>query len=262
MDSKQHHTELPLPWLEAGDAFPPVTQAGGLDSTIPGLLAAGGALDVATLKSAYSQGIFPWFSEGQPILWWSTDPRMVLQVADFKLQPSLRKTLQKFRTGFNGKVDCAVRFDTAFDQVIAACALSLRPGQDGTWIVPKMVHAYLNLHKAGYAHSVETWVNGALVGGLYCVNIGGVVFGESMFSRATDASKIALAALVCFCRANEVTMIDCQQNTPHLASLGAREMPRSDFVDQLGHNIDKPAPVWRFEPHLWNQLLPLLNTRK
>ncbi len=257
MDSKQRRTEHPLPWLQAGDAFPPVTQAGGADSTIPGLLAAGGALDVATLLSAYSQGIFPWFSEGQPILWWSTDPRMVLKVADFRLQPSFRKTLQKFRSGFNGKLNCEVRFDTAFDQVIAACAHSLRPGQSGTWIVPQMVDAYIALHQAGFAHSVETWVNGKLVGGLYCVNIGGSVFGESMFSSATDASKIAMAALVCFCRAKDMEMIDCQQNTPHLASLGAREMPRRDFVAHVRHQACKPAPGWQFEPQLWNQLLPI-----
>lgn len=255
MDSKMQSAQPPLPWLQAGDAFPPVTQAGGQHSTIPGLLAAGGALDIATLRSAYSQGIFPWFSEGQPILWWSTDPRMVLRVADFKLQPSLRKTLQKFRTGFNGTRDCEVRFDTAFDQVIAACAHSPRPGQDGTWIVPQMVQAYVALHQAGVAHSVETWVNGELVGGLYCVNIGAAVFGESMFSRATDASKVALAALVCFCRANGVEMIDCQQNTPHLASLGAREMPRNEFVAQVAHNTEKPALTWQFEPRHWNELL-------
>lgn len=259
MNSKQRPTEQPLPWLEAGDAFPPVTQAGGWDSTIPGLLAAGGALDVATLRSAYSQGIFPWFSEGQPILWWSTDPRMVLQVADFKLQPSFKKTLSKFCSGKyhnkNGSIDCEVRFDTAFEQVITACADSARTGQNGTWIVPQMVQAYINLHKAGYAHSVETWVNGQLVGGLYCVNIGGAVFGESMFSLASDASKIALAALVCFCRANGIAMIDCQQNTAHLASLGAREMPRSEFVAYVGHNRDTSAPLWRFEPQMWNLLL-------
>ncbi len=263
MNTEHRPVEHPLPWLEPGDTFPPVTQARGADSGLPGLLAAGGALDVSTLTSAYARGIFPWFSEGQPILWWSTDPRMVLKVADFKLQPSFKKTLQKFRSGFNGSIDCEVRFDTAFEQVITACASSNRAGQQGTWIVPQMVAAYIALHHAGFAHSVETWVNGELVGGLYCVNIGSAVFGESMFSKATDASKIALAALVCFCRANGVAMIDCQQKTSHLASLGAREMPRSEFVayvnhqlnHQLGHNTRKPVLNWRFEPQLWNELL-------
>jgi leucyl/phenylalanyl-tRNA---protein transferase len=245
----------PLPQLAAGEAFPPVDVQHELSEEMPGLVAVGGALDVATLKRAYSQGIFPWFSAGQPILWWSTDPRMVLNVADFKVQPSFKKTLKKFHSGFNGAIDCEVRFDTAFEQVINACAASRREGQRGTWIVPQMVDAYTELHKAGFAHSVETWVNGGLVGGLYCVNIGTAVFGESMFSHATDASKIALAALVCFCRANGVEMIDCQQNTAHLASLGAREMPRSGFVAQVQQRLGQASPVWQFTPQLWQQLL-------
>jgi leucyl/phenylalanyl-tRNA---protein transferase len=247
---------VPLPQLGAGEAFPDVNIQHELSANLPGLLAVGGALDVATLKSAYSQGIFPWFSEGQPILWWSTDPRMVLKVADFKLQPSFKKTLQKFRSGFKGRIDCEVRFDSAFEQVITACAASARMGQRGTWIVPQMVDAYIALHKAGFAHSVETWVNGQLVGGLYCVNMGGAVFGESMFSNATDASKIALAALVCFCRANGIAMIDCQQNTAHLASLGALEMPRSAFVAHVKQRLQSPAPTWQFEPRFWDYLLP------
>ncbi len=249
------HAPIPLPWLEVGDAFPPVAQAGTYEDCPAGLLAAGGALDVATLKAAYSHGVFPWFSAGQPILWWSTDPRMVLQVADFKLQPSFKKTLKKFQAGFNGSIDCEVRFDTAFEQVISACANTPRAGQGGTWIVRQMVDAYVALHKAGFAHSVETWVNGELVGGLYCVSVGQAVFGESMFSHATDSSKIALAALVCFCKAQGLTMIDCQQNTAHLASLGAKEMPRSAFVAQVAQNVLLPAPQWQFEPQMWEQLL-------
>jgi leucyl/phenylalanyl-tRNA---protein transferase len=219
------------------------------------LVAVGGALDVATLKRAYSQGIFPWFSEGQPILWWSTDPRMVLKVADFKVQPSFKKTLKKFVKGFNGAIDCEVRMDTAFEQVINTCAATKRYGQRGTWIVQQMVSAYITLHKAGFAHSVETWVNGKLVGGLYCVNIGSAVFGESMFSHAADGSKIALAALVCFCKANGIEMIDCQQNTAHLASLGAKEMPRSEFVNTVKARVNQLMPVWQFTPQLWQQLL-------
>jgi len=241
---------IPLPWLEPGDDFPPVTRAWGHDSEAPGLLAAGGALDVPTLCGAYAEGIFPWFSAGQPILWWSPDPRMVLKVSDFRLHRSLRKTLQKFRT----TPGCEVRIDTAFDQVIQACASSPREGQSGTWIVPAMVQAYRALHRAGFAHSVETWVDGRLVGGLYCVALGRAVFGESMFARATDASKIALAALVCFCRAHGIQQIDCQQNTRHLASLGAREMPRAVFLSAVRQARAEPAPAWRFEPLYWQHL--------
>ena len=255
MNTPQQKMPIPLPQLGAGDAFPDVNTQHELSDEMPGLIAVGGRLDVATLKRAYSHGIFPWFSEGQPILWWSTDPRMVLRVADFKVQPSFKKTLKKFQSGFHGALDCEVRFDTAFEQVINACSAYKREGQRGTWIVPQMVDAYIALHKAGFAHSVETWVNGELVGGLYCVNIGSAVFGESMFSNATDASKIALAALVCFCQANGVEMIDCQQNTTHLASLGAKDMPRDAFVAQVKARIDLPMPVWRFAPQLWQRLL-------
>ncbi len=245
----------PLPQLGAGEAFPPVDEPHELSIEMPGLVAVGGALDVATLKRAYSQGIFPWFSEGQPILWWSTDPRMVLKVADFKVKPSFKKTLKKFVKGFNGAIDCEVRMDTAFEQVINTCAATKRDGQRGTWIVQQMVSAYITLHKAGFAHSVETWVNGKLVGGLYCVNIGSAVFGESMFSHAADGSKIALAALVCFCKANGIEMIDCQQNTAHLASLGAKEMPRSEFVSTVKARVNQLMPVWQFTPQLWQELL-------
>ncbi len=242
---------FPLPWLQAGEDFPPVNQAWGADSDAPGLLAAGGALDVPTLRRSYSQGIFPWFSTGQPILWWSPDPRMVLQVAQFRLHRSLRKTLQKF----SRDPACEIRFDSGFEQVIRACAGSPREGQDGTWIVPPMVQAYGELHRAGQAHSVETWINGELVGGLYCVALGRAVFGESMFTRVPDASKIALAALVAFCRRAGIIMIDCQQNTSHLASLGAREMPRADFLRHVEAAQQQPGPRWRFEPLYWRELM-------
>jgi leucyl/phenylalanyl-tRNA--protein transferase len=214
------------------------------------LLAAGAALDVATLKQAYSQGIFPWFSEGQPTLWWSPDPRMVLNTRQFKLHRSLRKSLQHFLN----QPACEIRFDTAFVAVINACASKPRDGQPGTWILPEMIAAYCALHDAGHAHSVETWVDGELVGGLYCVNLGGMVFGESMFANVTNASKIALSALVAFCRAHEITMIDCQQNTGHLASLGAEENSRDAFTLHLAQTITQPAPTWQFDPVYWNQL--------
>lgn len=241
----------PLPWLEAGDPFPPVEQAWGASDPAPGLLAAGGALDVATLLRAYAQGIFPWYSKGQPVLWWSTDPRMVLRVRDFKLQPSLRKEI---RSGLrSGRLE--IRFDHDFEAVIRACSGSPRKGQDGTWILPEMVEAYWALHRAGHAHSVETWWDGELVGGLYCVAIGRMVFGESMFTRRSNASKIALAALVAACSAWGVEAIDCQQNTAHLASLGAREMPRGEFLQVVRHGAALPAPAWRHEPLYWSAWL-------
>lgn len=240
-----------LPWLEPGDAFPPIEQAWGPADPAPGLLAAGGMLDVPTLVAAYSQGIFPWYSAGQPILWWSTDPRMVLHSHTVRLHRSLRKTIHKLLL----QRRLEVRFDSAFDRVIQACAHIPRDGQSGTWIVPAMVQAYIQLHRAGRAHSVETWIDGDLVGGLYCVNLGAMVFGESMFSRQSDASKIALMALVAFCRANDIPLIDCQQDTPHLSSLGGQLMPRDIFSRHLQLATLQPAPVWYFEPVYWKYLL-------
>lgn len=241
----------PLPWLAAGESFPPLQSAWGQNDPAPGLLAAGGALDVDTLLQAYARGIFPWFSPGQPTLWWSPDPRMVLQTKNFKLHRSLRKSLIHFQNTSGWEI----RFDSAFEQVITACASKPRAGQPGTWIVPDMVQAYCALHRAGHAHSVETWVDGELAGGLYCVNLGRMVFGESMFAHRTDASKIALAALVVFCREHQITLIDCQQNTGHLASLGAAEISRAEFVRHLDQNTGKGAPLWRFDPVYWNQIL-------
>jgi leucyl/phenylalanyl-tRNA--protein transferase len=241
----------PLPWLEPGEDFPAVENAWGVNSDAAGLLAAGGSLDVASLVRAYSHGIFPWYSQGQPILWWSSDPRMVLEISRFKLHRSLKKTIQRFRADPN----CQIRFDTAFSTVIQNCAYSERDGQGGTWIVPEMLVAYQALHLAGHAHSVETWVNGELAGGLYCVNIGKAVFGESMFAHQTDASKVALAALVGFCRAHDVRFIDCQQNTAHLASLGANEMPRKLFASNVRAAISLEPPVWRFDALYWQHLL-------
>lgn len=240
-----------LPWLAPGEAFPPAAQAWGPGDPIPGLLAAGGALDVSTLRLAYAQGIFPWFSQDQPILWWSTDPRMVLRPENFRLQPSLRKSIrQGLRSG-----RLTIRIDTAFPAVIRACATLPRSGQAGTWIVPSMQDAYIALHAAGEAHSVETWWEDQLVGGLYCVNQGRMVFGESMFNHRTDASKIALAALVACARVWAIPAIDCQQNTRHLASLGAEEMPRTAFLELLKGACQWPAPRWEFDPLHWNELL-------
>lgn len=242
--------EPTLIWLEADDEFPPVSLAWGAHSPMPGLLAAGGTLDAAHLQAAYRQGVFPWFSPGQPPLWWSPDPRMVLQTADFRLHPSLRKTLRKFQR----MAGCEVRIDTCFRQVMEHCAQTPRNGQDGTWIVPSIIDAYCALHAQGLAHSVETWVSGQLVGGLYCVALGQAVYGESMFAHASDASKVALAALVGLCRHHGATQIDCQQATAHLASLGAREHRRADFLAEAAIQQQRPAMDWNFHPAYWDAL--------
>ncbi len=177
---------------------------------------------------------------------------MVLDVEQFQLHRSMRKTLRAFCKSET----CEIRIDSAFESVIQACANSPRSGQGGTWIVPDMVNAYVQLHRAGYAHSVETWVDGQLVGGLYCVALGRFVFGESMFARKPDVSKIALAALVCFCRRHHMGWIDCQQNTRHLASLGASEISRDSFVDLVIRACSQPAPDWDFDPLYWHEMLP------
>ena len=242
-----------ITWLhDDSDRLPDVSEALPSDSEAPGLLAAGGKLSPQRLHEAYSHGIFPWYGEGQPVLWWSPDPRMVLHTDEFKLARSLRKTITRFvRTP-----GCEVRIDSAFGRVIRACAQVPREGQDGTWIVSPMVRAYERWHALGTVHSVETWVDGELIGGLYGVNLGRMFFGESMFALRTDASKIALAALVCYCRSNGIDLIDCQQNTGHLASLGAREIPRAEFQRLLRQRVERPAPAdWTYHPALWQQLL-------
>ena len=243
--------EPTLTWLSPGQAFPPLEATWGRSHPIPGLLAAGGALDVQTLLHAYAQGIFPWYGSDQPILWWSPDPRMVLRVADFHLPHNLRKAI---RAGLRSN-RLELRMDTAFERVIQACALTPRRGQSGTWIVLDMVQAYTELHRAGHAHSVEVWWDGELAGGLYCVNLGRMVFGESMFTHRSNASKMALAGLVAWCRAWQVSAIDCQQNTAHLAAFGAAEIPREAFVQHLRTTTGAPTPSWHFEPVYWNHVL-------
>lgn len=240
----------PLPWLASGDAFPPASAAWGANTVAPGLLCAGADLSVRTIQNAYKSGIFPWFSADQPILWWSPEPRMVLEVDQFKLHPSLKKALKKF----SKRPGCQIRIDSAFADVIQACASSLRHGARGTWIVPDMITAYINLHHAGLAHSIETWIDGHLVGGLYCVAIGGAVFGESMFHRQPDASKIALAALVSLCRHHQISQIDCQQSTAHLQSMGAHEMARDEFISRVQKLSQRPAINWEFQPLYWREL--------
>ena len=198
-----------------------------------GLLAAGGDLSPQRLLRAYRRGIFPWYSAGEPILWWSPDPRMVLFTAEFRVRRSLAKRVRQRRY--------EIRLDTAFERVIRACA-GPRPGQDGTWITEAMIATYVELHRRGVAHSVEAWRDGELAGGLYGLALGRVFFGESMFAHASDASKIALARLVAHLGRLGVPLIDCQQQTEHLASFGARPVPRREFARLLTELIHSHAP--------------------
>lgn len=204
-----------------------------------GLLAFGGDLSPSRLLLAYRSGIFPWYSQGDPILWWSPDPRLVLFPEKLKISKSLRKILK------SGRFE--IRMDTAFGEVIYACGMMPREGQDGTWILPEMIEAYEELHHLGYAHSVETYMEGELVGGLYGVSLGGVFFGESMFSREPDASKSALAALVTFCLEQGIGLIDCQVTTDHLMRMGAEEIERNRFLDLLKLSLEKETLMgaWR-----------------
>jgi len=246
-------SRMPIPWLQPDTPLPPTATALGPRSEAPGLLAAGGGLSIARLRDAYAHGVFPWYSPGQPVLWWTLDPRMVLRTADFRITRSLRKTLRRFlRTP-----GCELRFDHDVARVMACCADTPREGQAGTWIVPEMQAAYAAWARTGDVHSVETWVDGELVGGLYGVNLGRMMFGESMFSHRTDASKIALAALVAFCRWHDMPAIDCQQATGHLASLGAAPVPRAAFEQQVHALVARaPAPVWAYDFRMWATLDP------
>ncbi|HWM84732.1 MAG TPA: leucyl/phenylalanyl-tRNA--protein transferase [Kofleriaceae bacterium] len=220
-------------------AFPPPQLA---DET--GLLAVGGDLSPRRLLLAYSLGIFPWYSEELPILWHSPDPRMVLEADRIALSRSLRKELRRGRY--------QVRLDTAFEEVIRACAEMPRPGQSGTWITEEMIEAYLEMHELGYAHSAEAWLGDRLVGGLYGVSLGAGFFGESMFARATDASKVAFASLVDQLRRWDIRLIDCQVHTEHMARFGAEEWPRDRFLRALAAALEQPTRRgrWRLEEDL------------
>lgn len=237
------HALPPLTWLEPGQDLPDPRRAWGHDSPAPGLLAAGTELTPERVAQAYGQGCFPWFSPGQPVLWWSPDPRMVLAPQDFRLHRSLRQTLRRWQQqpGFE------LVFDRDFSQVMTRCAGQKRPGQQGTWIVPAMVQAYSELHRLGLAHSAEVRLNGQLIAGLYFVSLGHMVFGESMFTDIRDGSKMALVLLVSVCRRHGVPLIDCQQNTRHLASLGAAEIDRERFLQTLQAHRHAPAIDWAAE---------------
>jgi leucyl/phenylalanyl-tRNA--protein transferase len=226
-----------IPWLGSGDPFPEVERALAEPN---GLLAAGADLSLPRLLEAYRSGIFPWFANDQPILWWSPDPRTVLFPAEMKVSRSLARTMRNTRF--------EVRADTAFDEVIEGCRRPRR-GESGTWISAEMAAAYGALHRAGFAHSVEAWLEGDLVGGLYGVALGRAFFGESMFTRVSNASKVALVALARQLEQWGFGVIDCQMNTAHLASFGAREIPRAEFTRRLRELVHyAPVPVpWRLE---------------
>lgn len=234
-----------IPWLHPHSPFPDVSKALTEADGAAGLLAAGADLSPERLLLAYRCGIFPWFSEGQPILWWSTDPRMVLRCDDFIVSHSLKKTLRKVARSMQEGGPIEVRFDSNFEAVMRACAEPRRDGA-GTWISEEIVHGYCGLHQLGYAHSSELWLDGQLVGGAYGVCIGRMFYGESMFARVTDASKIALAYLVAFLKLHGVVMIDCQQQTSHLASLGAAPISRAAFSEHLRVATAQPSITdWR-----------------
>lgn len=238
-----------IPWLRPGAPFPPVTRALRQPN---GLLCASIDVTASRLVDAYRAGIFPWYGPGEPVLWWSPDPRMVLFTEEFVVSRSLRKKLR----ALGASPGWQIKLDTSFERVMRACA-EPRPGQDGTWITEPIISAYGTLHRQGLAHSVEVWDGEALIGGLYGVSIGRMFYGESMFTRVTDASKIALATLVRVLLAEKVPVIDCQQNTSHLASLGGREIPRVQFLAHVAKAAREEPIDWK--PYTAIPLNPLLS---
>ena len=237
-----------ITWLGPHDSFPNPLLTPDPDPSVPGLIAVSERIYPDQLLQAYQLGIFPWYSDEQPVLWWSPDPRMVLKPGHFKCSESLRKNIRLFCQDTHSHL----LVDADFGAVIRACATSSRKDQDGTWITHEIMDAYTTIHEQGHAHSIALVEHGELVGGLYCVALGGMVFGESMFSRKPNASKIALAALSAWCIENAVAMIDCQQETNHLSSLGAAPISRAVFLGQLQislnqTNIDKP---WTFDKNI------------
>jgi leucyl/phenylalanyl-tRNA--protein transferase len=247
-----NNTPLQVPfWLDPLPATFPPSELALVEPD--GLLAVGGDLTPEWLLLAYSKGIFPWFNPGEPILWWTPNPRSVLFIDNLKIRRSLRQTInKKFRDG-----DFRVSLDEDFRGVVEACSKVPRPGQDGTWITGEMLSAYTDLHKGGHAHSVEVWENNNLVGGLYGVAIGKMFYGESMFAKVTDASKIALVALAMQLKQWGFTTIDCQIETPHLVSLGAENIARKKFEEIIStQSQQKLTPQkWQLDPH-WPALIP------
>lgn len=231
--------QISLPWLNAPSEFPSTAEV--MRAPYPeGLLAASHEIDAEWLMACYPKGIFPWYSEGEPVLWWSTAPRAVLYVDQFRVHRSLRKTLNRLAQCS----DHEIRMDFDFEQTIRACAQQVRRQQHGTWISEDIISAYTELHRRGFAHSIEHWCANQLIGGLYCVSFGSMVFGESMFAKQPDASKVAFACFVAWLKRQGVRMIDCQQATSHLMSLGAVTLERADFEQELGVALAGPALSW------------------
>ncbi len=220
-------------WLSDDLMFPPTQNA-----SKEGLIAVGGDLSVKRMLLAYRQGIFPWYNQNEPIMWWCPDPRFVLFPSEIKVSKSMRRILKK--------ADYDIRFNQAFEKVIINCSIAPRKGQRGTWLTDEMIDSYTRLHRLGYAHSVETWQDGKLVGGLYGISIGKVFYGESMFSRVSNASKVALIHLAQMLDKQQFSMIDCQAKTNHLASMGARFISRRHFLDVLDKNKTSAptGPIW------------------
>ena len=241
-------TEPPaIPWIHRHQALPPAAAAWGPEMPVPGLLAASEDINASRLIDAYRQGVFPWYSEGQPVLWWSPSPRMVLAVASFRFHRSLRKWIQ---AGL-GSGQLSIAFDRDFRSVIERCSSVSRPGQSGSWITPELIEAYTDLHRLGHAHSIETLWEGEPIGGLYCVNFGTMVYGESMYALQPNASKVALTALVAFCALHKMDTIDCQQETEHLAYMGATPILATDFLSMVEQRVDQKSPTWEFNSQMW-----------
>lgn len=242
-----------IQWLGPLDPFPsPLTEVDP-DPTVPGLMAVSERIYPGQLARAYQSGIFPWYSDNQPVLWWSPDPRMVLNPDNFKCSESLKKHIRHFCQ----EAQSEILVDADFSAVVRACATSKRKDQDGTWITHEIMDAYTTLYEQGHAHSIAVTDAGQLIGGLYCVSFGAMVFGESMFSYESNASKLALAALSAWCLRNEIKLIDCQQETAHLRSLGASPIPRTQFLEDLQSslnqtNIDRS---WTFDKTTLNHWL-------
>ena len=241
-----------IAWLGPHDPFTNPLLEPDPDPNVPGLIAVSERIYPGQLARAYELGIFPWYSDNQPVLWWSPDPRMVLKPAEFKCSASLQKIIRLFCQNSRSQL----LIDADFGAVIRSCATSVRKDQDGTWITHEVMDAYTALYEQGNAHSIALMEDDRLIGGLYCVTFGGMVFGESMFSRKPNASKIALAALSAWCLENQIAMIDCQQETPHLKSMGANPIPRHVFLEQLQISINqtKIERNWTFDKtilHYW-----------
>ncbi|WP_353431573.1 leucyl/phenylalanyl-tRNA--protein transferase [Polynucleobacter sp. MWH-UH23A] len=237
-----------ISWLGPHDSFPNPLLTPDPDQSVPGLVAVSERIYPNQLLKAYKLGIFPWYSDEQPVLWWSPDPRMVLKPNDFHCSESLKKSIRHFCQD----AQSALLVDADFGAVIRACATSTRKDQDGTWITHEIMDAYASIHEQGYAHSIAIMENGAMIGGLYCVAIGTMVYGESMFSRKPNASKLALAALSAWCIQNHVAMIDCQQETSHLRSMGAKPIPLLDFLQELQASVNQSNIVkpWKFDKQI------------